>query len=279
MSFFGDIFKEISKNPKLFRELPEDDRDEYDIVYHAIKAEPSNYMYASENLKKDRDVIQCLLDIDISFFGKLDPELQKNKQVVEDSLRRHSLKFTGFFRQLDESIRDDINLALLTIARDADQYAFLSDRLRDDKLLLRLALLSNVWMYEWASDRLKHDVDILEMVLDRNPIVIASLNRSLLDNRDFALKSVQSNGNMLHFVPDEYKDDEVIVLEAIKTKCSALLHASDRLKDNIHVVSTACLKNRGNYHFASIRLQNYLPLLIRFHILSDPFKIVSIRKV
>jgi hypothetical protein len=51
------------------------------------------------------------------------------------------------------------------------------------------------------------------------------------------LKLVSYNGEVLRFVNDSFKDDEGVVLEAIKFSPGSIKHASERLKNDPRLLS------------------------------------------
>jgi len=271
------ICTDILKDTTLYRRLPNKLKSDGRVSHTAVIADRSNYYDVPEPVKNNIYIVLSFLKNNISDFWKLAPELQKNKALVKACIEHHGCKFTHSFEQLDPSIQDDVEIALLTLPRNGDKFIFLSERLRDDKMLLQLALLNNLWAYEGASIRLKHDEDIIAMIIDRNPIVLSSLNPTLLQDKSIALRCVQSMGNMLHALPEGFQDDEEIVLEALKHRPNSFMHASDRLKDNIHIVGIACSFSKRNYYHASSRIQAFLPFILRFQTYPDPFKINRFR--
>ena len=74
-------------------------------------------------------------------------------------------------------------------------------------------------------------------------------------DKDEALKIVQENGLELENLPDEFKKDYEIVLEAVKNYGSALEHADYSLKKDKEIVLEAVKKDPLTIKFADISLR------------------------
>ena len=64
------------------------------------------------------------------------------------------------------------------------------------------------------------------------------------NNRDYVLKAVSKQGNLLDYASEELKDDKQIALAAIENNPEALEFVSDRLKEDKEVVYNSVSKVR-----------------------------------
>jgi len=88
------------------------------------------------------------------------------------------------------------------------------------------------------------------------PEVAKNIAPSLLKNRDFILKAIAIDAEILKYASPELQDDREIVEQAVRNDPISLVYASTRLKDNKKIVMIAIRKSGMTYDSASKRLQN-----------------------
>ena len=91
-----------------------------------------------------------------------------------------------------------------------------------------------------------------------------TLEYSLQNNRDIALALVCSHHRGLKYVPQHFKNDFDMVLEATNHFKQSFEHASDELKDNYDLLILIIPKDPVSFEWASHNLQNNRQLIELF---------------
>lgn len=84
------------------------------------------------------------------------------------------------------------------------------------------------------------------------------IDDSFYDDKDIALQGVKYNGDYLRLLSDRLKDDEAVVLVAVKDGIipNAFKHASERLQNDKIFVLRAMKENRRSFQFAGKELRS-----------------------
>lgn len=104
-------------------------------------------------------------------------------------------------------------------------------------------------------DKDKEKEKILEF-LKKNYVtgwVAEYLDPEMLDDRNFVLELAKIDGDILKYVSSRLRDDDEIVIQAIKTSVLgfAFKHASPRLRGNKEIVLMASNRSYTNFNYAS----------------------------
>jgi len=78
-------------------------------------------------------------------------------------------------------------------------------------------------------------------------------------NKDFIIEQIKNGATIAQY--KEYADDKDVVLESVNRDGLSLFYVSDRLKDDIDVVSLALKDNAEAVLYASVNLQNNINVL------------------
>jgi hypothetical protein len=103
----------------------------------------------------------------------------------------------------------------------------------------------------FASKRLRNDFGFMCDAIE-NKVSLREASPTLMKNIKLIKRSISYNG--VDDVPFEFRDDEKIVLEIIKT--GTLNFASERFRDNVKMVIKAVKYKSSNLKFASDNLRN-----------------------
>lgn len=80
-----------------------------------------------------------------------------------------------------------------------------------------------------------------------------------MKNKDFIIEQIKNGATIAQY--KEYADDKDVVLESVNRDGLSLFYVSDRLKDDIDVVSLALKDNAEAVLYASVNLQNNINVL------------------
>jgi len=146
--------------------LPEEVRNNKEIVLVAVSNNWRALEYASEQLKNDRDVVL--------------------KAVRASGL---ALQYAS------EELRDDEEVVLTAVENEPNALFSASERLRDDKRIVLEAVRSNGWALQSASERLRDDEEIvLEAIKTNRDILENYASERLRNNPEFLRKVKEIQG-------------------------------------------------------------------------------------
>ena len=114
-------------------------------------------------------------------------------------------------------------------------------------------------------DKWRNDPKIVEAALYLDKNTFCKMGDRLKANQPFVLSQVKKlnlTDCWLYCVDKTLKDDEDVVLEAVKTCAFAITYASERLRNNEDFLRRAILKNKD--------VQDYIPLVPAIRVASDP---------
>jgi len=142
--------------------------------------------------------------------------------------------------------------------------SFFNFKLKKDKDYLIYRIKKKPSLFKFANQKLKGDKDVVLAYLEYSRGYAYSLRNvslTLINDKEVALKAVQSNGQNLYFLPSKFQDDKELVFEAILNDPYALTWASERLQnDRETVLLWTTMDNRFNnkstFKFVSVTLKS-----------------------
>jgi hypothetical protein len=153
---------------------------------------------AGENLLKDLEVVDKVLDSEPNSFCNVDALLYGNRDV-----------------------------ALKAVSKVCYNYSYLNDELKQDKEIIKLALEANGIEVLWKDSDHWSNIE---------NYVIKDIPNSIMNDKSFCLeiindtqKRFRAPERFLQFSPDSIKDDKDFILELAKKKPSILEYISERL--------------------------------------------------
>lgn len=87
---------------------------------------------------------------------------------------------------------------------------------------------------------------------------LAAAYKEISNNREFIMELLTINPGDIEYIGDGLKDDEEVVLVAVRQEGRLLQYVFDRLKDNDSVVNAAVSQNPHVIKYASWRLREIL---------------------
>jgi hypothetical protein len=129
------------------------------------------------------------------------------------------------------------------------------------------AVKEDGYALKYASEKMKNDEDVVLEAMKPSefdflyycygyqplPFQFASYN--IRNNKNIVIKLLKENGLVLEWVSDRLKDDEEVVLEAIKQNCLAIKFASYSVRNNKKIAMIAIKKNGINLSHLSDELK------------------------
>jgi hypothetical protein len=208
--------------------------DNPEIVMAAVKQNGNAIAYASDNLKRTREIILAALKTD-DVFKILPPDIRANREYLLRAVTTHSPQFYQNLQPAALRNDDDVVMAYISGIENATSS---KKKFRDVPPQFR----SNPKFVLAAATRLS---DSLVDVTDP----------TLLVNRNFAINCIQANWGTLRYFP-AFQDDKEVVSQAIAINGIALRNASPRLKQDREFVIRAIRQNSQALYSASDELKN-----------------------
>ena len=200
--YIFSINESISKKPQIdngislstVRVLPEDLRNNKEVVLKAIETDPSYINSISKSLKDDIDVA---------------------KKIIEKKPKE--------FENLSETIRDNKEIALNAVKTDASLYNFLSDRLKIDEDILNATNFNNI--YPEPNFVFKKKIDkpsylkllkSLSRYKTLNQNLLINVTDDVLNDKNIVIKTIKLSKKSYQSIPIHLKKDDDVVETLIK---------------------------------------------------------------
>ncbi len=230
-------------------------RDDEDVVKLIIKNTPNGFMYASDRLKDNEEIVRFailggnekqakpLISDGKTRLGAIYGEtfiyasdrLRDNKKFVLNMIEEYNVPLIQY---TSERLRDDKDVVIETVEKDSEQLKFASDKLRDDKEVVKAALKNTqIRSLGYASSRLRDDKDfILDLLKNENmdPLNILDASSRIKDNEEVAMSAL-SNASTTRRLTSIYENlsDRLKQKSEIRFMYTARKEAI-RKKDELH---------------------------------------------
>ncbi|CAB9527223.1 expressed unknown protein [Seminavis robusta] len=179
----------------------------------------------------------------------------------------------GIWRSLTPEMKNNKEVARMAVMIDSNVLKSVSRELRDDRdILVTAAEFSLAYgVFEYASDRLQKDKAVLTAAAKREDnIFLDYIPAEYLDDEEFVLgllrNATRSNG--MHYISERLRSDREFMLKAVKANCQVLTCASKELKDDEEIVTEALKRDErrgysgGLLYCVSKRLQDSIPVVL-----------------
>lgn len=177
--------------------------------------------YVDVSLKNDKDFMSKALAINIDSSRYGGESIKKDKEIGLYAIN-HDHGNGEAFRQLNISLRDDIDVAWAAIKRYGGSYKNLSDRLKFDRDLALAAVKWGAFMWKDIVQYLKDDPGFVREAVALNPEVIKYLDEKLRQDKAIVLIASSHSKKAEGLIKDGFRKDKDVVLAAIENSDGAL---------------------------------------------------------
>jgi hypothetical protein len=243
----------IKQNPHALEFASAQLQDDKEIVLPAIVHSPQVIKFASVQLQDDRNFILQAIRLAVQQGSKKSNDLSKEFEEVLAPLQ--------LARQIAHDAENPANndqaVVLQAAAQNGGVLQFAAQHLLNDHQMVLAAIQQNGLALQFVPSQFNNH-GIIATAIGKNSLRHVSdlLNAGL--TKDQALARVKKTGRQLRSVPDVFKNDFQVVLEAVKQNGSALEFASSDLKDNEAIVFAAMKQSVKAIQFASDRIKSAL---------------------
>lgn len=180
-------------------------------------------------------------------------------------IKKHKISLEDIFKDFDEEAAGNEVFFRNAVKLDGTALKYASIKICDNKEIVMSAVQESCFALLYASDRLKYDEDIvLQSTIRRSALYDNHLvfPETLLKDREFVLKLIQSNSFNIEFIPNDLKDDTFLYFTALSNDSSILVSSYKAFELQVYNKLFDLL---GNKEFATevilknIYVFNYLP--------------------
>ena len=132
-------------------------KDDYEFMERAVKINGSNFEYASDRLRADRNIFTSALinesnnkKYSVEIFEKSDVAFKSDRELIFNLIQIQG----EVIEHVSYALRDDSEIAYHAVKNDCMAFSYVSDRLKSDKDLMLVALTDGITRLR---DELKKD--------------------------------------------------------------------------------------------------------------------------
>jgi len=213
--------------------------DYYAEDYYRRDAEP----FISSQLLRDHEfVLDAVWDGAWFLLYHADGRFWNDIDIITAAVKHYPdiLKLAG------EIPRDDREVVDAALAGDPSLFKHISKRLRGDKTLVSATVSICGCMLRYASKCLRRDAAVVLSAVNNDGLALKYAHHpTLTSSFDVVLSAVKNDGLALQHAHPIMRDDQAIIMAAIKSNPRALEFASERLQNTIGVVEAAVSVRSG----------------------------------
>eukprot|EP01080_Neovahlkampfia_damariscottae_P008242 gene8242-67_t len=193
--------------------------EDKEIILEAIKHNNSHYIYASNRLRNDKEIISEFLSkesCDPTTFSALPEELQKSREFNLKLSKQHP----SFFRYFHPEFKNDKEILIEVIKTNEKNYIYASKQLKHDKEII-LKCIKRKSISELVKEIpliMKNDEEIAMKIIDVLPSYFKNSSKELQNNKTIAKKAIQRNALNYKYCSEDLKNDEDLFFQSILSK-------------------------------------------------------------
>jgi len=208
------------------------------LIRSADKYEDTIYPYLPESLRKDINILTVMKEVGRLFHlpnpkDMGEPKIKDIRDFVYNNQSRISEVlelFPNILHFASEELLNDRQLLLHALPANNELVSILSESLRDDADIILAASDKYFASLQFASQKLREDPIFVMKMIDKCGENISFAADWMKANRKFVFAAAHAGSRILDNVPENFRDEEEIMLEIIKSDGFALDKASERLR-------------------------------------------------
>jgi len=206
----------------------------------------------NNNLIKDKLYALMMVNHCGMFYNLIHSSLKNDEQIIKTAVlsKYYTYKSLQF---IPEEYKINKNFFLYICNLEGTNIKYASDELKDDIELVNIALNNNINTFQYISQNLKNNNKIIEKCIK----ILEFKNKNT-----FILRYITST---------EIKDNKDIIIKLMKYNGFELEYVSNRLRNDIDVVSAAIMNYTGAYFYGNINKSLINNKKIILLVLNQPF--------
>lgn len=257
-----EVLNQIEKMKKYYvPDIPEEFAAEKEFMLKAVEINGESILQASDELKRDGDLILAAAKEISPIFLEIPKELLGDRNFVLRLLCRNGLFFGIAVKCKKEYAFDkdmiltavkqnfeaaryvkprffdednpmcDKNFVMELVGENGRALSFVYPPFRDDEEVV-LAAAKNYRSFEFASVRLKNDEKFLMRVLDINPSCIAYAPIEYRKNKTLIAELMKKHAYVYRYAREDAKNDLNMALEAVKSDGRVFEYVPKKLRES-----------------------------------------------
>ena len=239
----------LKNNGKYFKNIPTKFKYDRDLIIEANKTYPKSILYVSE---KNKELILKLIINNINSYNYISESLKNNEEILLEAIKISSNFLSQEFNRLNNC---DKVFILKIIKLDGKNYNYIPYKYKSDIQII----FETIKTYPQISQTIfttfnNNQKIVLEFIKKNWKKYLYQIDNSLKYNKEFLLKLIKINGRHYKFIPEIFKDDEELLIEAIKTFPYCLIYTSKKNKNNKDII----LQIYKYSHFVQTNILQYV---------------------
>ncbi|EFC41540.1 predicted protein [Naegleria gruberi] len=212
-----------------------------DFMMQAVKMSGHHLSFASDTLKKDRELVLEAVKSDGNAIF-LDHCFGLDREIVFTALKSKYLVTIDFFNNVWFNDRefveyavkykarvlkkalffvDDKQIVLDAVRKNGMDLRYASEDLRNDRLVVMTAVIDDGAAIQFAP-QFQADKEMALIAVKTSPLALSYLHFSMKADKDVALAAVSHYGQSIQYVSQSLRTNREIILKAVKNNLSAL---------------------------------------------------------
>ena len=213
-----------------------------DIVLSAVEKNGNNLKYASDELKKDREV----------FLAAIVPVLPFETLTANEAMK-----------YADKSFLSDFEIARVAVASSGNSLQYFADEIRQDKDIVSIAVNNSPHALEFADKSLLSDKDFILSLPSSAFKAFSILGDKLKKDHDVVAKAIAMDCNLYQDLPKNLKEDLFIFTEALKDRSFASRKSLPLMVENAPLIITQDVNTCKKIISRDLSFFQYLPISLQ----------------
>eukprot|EP00913_Durusdinium_trenchii_P017121 g16101.t1 len=223
------IFEALQQDWRLLQYVPEDLREQIDIIEAALQQGGSVSRVVPEHRRGDARLAQAAVKLDGSALRYFDAEVMEDKDLVMKAVKQYP---------------DALEFIPKHFLKDPDAGLRMRRRVSAVKDVIRCAVESDGTCLSYAHEDLRGDVDLVFAAVQQEGMALEYASEELQADRRLVLAALRADGSALQFAGDALREDEEVVYAALRSDGLALEFAHPSKRSDKELVLFAIRKER-----------------------------------
>jgi len=222
----------------------------------------------TEELKNDIEILKLAVRGHEQAFGNIPEKWRSNKELIDIVLT--GKVNSSSFEHFPAEYKDNREIAIKVLNDDGGCFQYLSERLRDDKELAILSVKKDTWSsLRSVSERLKNDIEVvLAYVLEDNR-TLSDFPDEFKDNEKVIEACLKGGGTAYEYFSERFKNDRNITLQMSAKWNFDLGAAPEIFKTDREIVKNAIKEDADNFEYVGSELLKDFTFLKELFMLND----------
>lgn len=246
----------VANNPEVLRVVGPKYQDNICVVKTALYKNGALIRYASNRLRSHAPLGLLAVSKTPEAWDYIDQCLHRDRAIVEAYLGHSGLNL----EHVDAEFQDDYNIVLTAVKNNGCALEHASAALRNNRDVVVAATLADASAYQYAGPSAKNNRQVLIAYLKQCGMYLEHVPQVCKDDDDVVRAAVLQDTNALQFASIRLRNSRALLFSAVQQESAdrcggALKHASEVLKDDDVLVTTAVSVNGLSLQHASSRLR------------------------